>query len=144
MSENTVMRNVWLALGMMSRIFRLNSGIGWVPTRGEVETLQNGDKLVPGGRPVPLGFGTPSGDPVEGPGDLVGWTSIEITADMVGCWVAVFTNIETKKDKRAAKRRAQVNMIEQVKNAGGIAGFAHTPEMAVEIVKGFTPVMRKE
>src|SRR6185312_4060269 len=143
MSENTVVRTIWLAIGMMSRVFRLHSGVGWVPTRGTVYRLDKGDVIVPGGRPMPFGFGTPSGEPVSGPGDLIGWTTITITPDMVGCDIAVFTDIEVKLHEKAKKRAAQKTFIERVREAGGIAGFAHTPEMAVEIVKGFTPLRKK-
>jgi hypothetical protein len=156
MSENKVLRAVWLAVGRISRVFRLNTGRGWVPTRGKAKKfkiggvihLQNGttisvhagDVLVPGGRPIALGFGMPNGRPFEGIGDLVGWTEITITAEMVGFGIAVFTNIETKSSADARKRASQHNVIAQVKAAGGIAGFAHTPEMAREMIVRFTPV----
>jgi hypothetical protein len=142
-SENTVLRTVWLACGVISRLFRLNSGMGWVPTHGKTWREPNGDVVVPGGRPVALGFGDPSGDPVQGVGDLVGWTTITITPEMVGCDVAVFTDIETKSSAEAKKRKAQADFIDLVKRSGGIAGFAHTPTMALEIVKQFAPVSRK-
>lgn len=157
MSENQVLRLAWLAVGRMSRIFRLNSGTGWVPMGGGKAhkltmsgfivlkdgrkiPVQAGDAIVPGGRPIPLGFGMPNGKPMAGISDLVGWTTIVITADMVGSKIAAFTMIETKSSEDAERRAAQLNAIEQVKAAGGIAGFAHTPEMAVEIVTAFTPI----
>lgn len=143
MSENQVLRLVWLALGVMCRLFRLNSGMGWVPMGGKVTNDGAGNAVVPGGRPIPLGFGMPNGDPVPGVGDLVGWTTITITPEMVGCDIAVFTDIETKSSKDAKRRLSQKNFISQVRQAGGIAGFAHSPEMALEIVKGFTPIRRK-
>lgn len=143
MNENTVLRNIWVALGIICRLFRLNSGMAWVPTCGKVWHQNNGDVVVPGGRPVALGFGDTSGKPVAGIGDLVGWTTITITPEMVGCDVAVFTDIETKSSADAKKRAAQEEIISLVKQSGGIAGFAHTPEMAVAIVKGFAPVRRK-
>lgn len=139
-SENTVLRKVWIAIGIMSRMFRVNSGMAWVQTRGKPYREQNGDIVVPGGRPVALGFGDTSGDPVAGVGDLVGWTTVTITPDMVGCKIAVFTDIETKSSADAKKRKAQADFISLVNQSGGIAGFAHTPEMAVAIVKGFAPV----
>ena len=139
-NENTVLRTVWLALGIMSRLFRVNSGMAWVQTRGKPYKETNGDVVLPGGRPVALGFGDTSGDPVAGVGDLVGWTTVTITPDMVGCRIAVFTDIETKSSADAKKRKAQTEFIALVKQSGGIAGFAHTPEMAVAIVNGFKPV----
>lgn len=142
-SENTVLRQVWLAIGIMSRMFRVNSGMAWVQTRGKPYRDSNGDVVVPGGRMVTLGFGDTSGDPVAGVGDLVGWTTVTITPDMVGCDIAVFTDIETKSSGDAKKRKAQTEFISLVKQSGGIAGFAHTPEMAVSIVKAFQPVRQK-
>lgn len=140
--ENPVMRRIWLAASAISRLFRVQSGIGWVPTRGEISHLDNGDILVPGGRPIALGLGMTSGDPVPGPGDILGWTSIEITPEMVGRTVAVFTSIETKPNEKAHKRESQYNFVKQVKDAGGIAGFASTPEMALALIQDFTPLRK--
>ena len=156
MSENQVMRIVWLALGRMCRLFRLNSGMAYVPMGGKPWKLpgggflmtddgrrirlEAGTAIVPGGRPISLGFGMTNGKPMEGVGDLVGWTTKVIEPHWVGCKIAVFTDIETKSSDDAVKRAAQHNVIDQVKTAGGIAGFAHTPEMAVEIVTSFTPI----
>jgi len=142
-SENTVLRTVWIALGIMCRLFRVNSGMAWVQTRGKPYRESNGDVVVPGGRPVALGFGDTSGDPVAGVGDLVGWTTIAITPDMVGSSIAVFTVIETKSSADAKKRKAQTEFLALVKQSGGIAGFAYTPEMAVAIINAFKPVRQK-
>lgn len=62
-----------------------------------------------------------------GSSDLIGWTEVEITPDMVGKSVAVFTALEVK--KRLAKKfehcgtEDQRNFIEQVRKAGGIGEF---------------------
>jgi hypothetical protein len=90
-----------------------------------------------------LGFGMTNGRAMKGVGDLIGWTSIQVTPDMAGCWIAVFTDIEAKADEDAHRRAEQKNFISQVKSAGGIAGFAHSPEMAVEIVRSYFPVRKK-
>lgn len=157
MSENQIMRRAWLALGLICRLFRLNSGMGYVPMGsakpfqlscpgvlrlddGKVIRLEAGAVIMFAGRPIALGLGMPNGKPIPGPGDLIGWTSKTITAEMVGCKAAIFTSIETKTDEDSARREAQHNFIAQVHKAGGIAGFAHTPEMALQIVNGFSPI----
>lgn len=117
--------------------------MGWVPMGGKVMKRSDGVALVPGGRPIALGLGRPDGKPQPGAGDLIGWTSIEITQAMVGRRVAVFTGIETKSSADADRREEQHNFIHQVKTAGGIAGFAHTPEMAQEIINSYAVVCEK-
>ncbi len=63
--------------------------------------------------------------------DLIGWTPITITPDMVGKTVAVFTAIEVKSPgfrvrqfNKKSREYAQNKYIELVKLFGGIAGFA--------------------
>ena len=63
--------------------------------------------------------------------DLIGFTKIVITPEMVGQTVAVFTAIEVKKpDWNPAKvydnrEKAQSNFISWIRNNGGLAGFAN-------------------
>lgn len=144
MSENAVLRVIWLTLGRISILFRLQSGRAWVSREGPkgVIRLDDGSVLIRQPRPITLGFGMPNGRSLKGPGDLIGYTSVRITPEMVGCWVAVFTDIEVKKDAAAHRRKGQENFICQVKAAGGIAGFAHNPEMAREIVRSYSPIRK--
>lgn len=64
--------------------------------------------------------------------DLIGFTTIVITQEMVGRSVAVFTAVEVKKpdwkpDKKLDKREeAQKNFIDWIKSRGGYAGFANS------------------
>ena len=65
--------------------------------------------------------------------DLIGFTTIVITPDMVGKTVAVFTAIEVKspdwKRSLADKReKAQMAFINWVRMSGGLAGFANSVE----------------
>lgn len=143
MSENDPLRRIWLGLGRISILFRLNSGRGWISATGKKAIpMGDGSVLIPDARPITLGLADPAGRSVKGPGDLTGYTSIQITPEMVGAYVAVYTNIECKLDADARKRPEQREFICQVKEAGGIAGFAHTPEMAIEIVRAYTPVRK--
>ena len=93
-----------------SRLFRNDNGVGYVG--GKVKRTRDGKLALVGGRPIKYGL-------QPGSGDLIGWTSVEITQEMVGQRVAVFTSIEAKtegdtvKDEQRAWARA-------VQYAGGI------------------------
>lgn len=56
----------------------------------------------------------------KGSSDLIGWTPVTITNDMVGQTVAVFTAIECKTAKGKIKPEQQ-NFIDVVRQSGGIA-----------------------
>jgi hypothetical protein len=62
----------------------------------------------------------------KGSSDLIGWTPVTITPEMVGKKVAVFTAIEVKKNKFGKYRATdeQKHFITAVKNNGGMAGVA--------------------
>lgn len=132
-SESTVLRQVWLALGSRARLFRVNTGRAWVGA-GEPRRLMDGSLVLPGARPVTLGFGGPTGDPVQGTPDLVGWTPVTVTQEMVGRTLPVFTGVEVKASTGGRKRDAQINFVEQLLKSGGIAGFANSQERAHEII----------
>lgn len=138
-TENTVQRLIWLGLGTISRLFRLNTGRAWLSNMGPkgVQKLSDGSVLIKSARSIAIGFAYPNGEPVVGASDLNGWTTVEITPEMVGKKVAVFTAIETKATKGGNKREGQINFCEQVTDAGGIAGFANSPEAAKDIVQGW-------
>ncbi len=133
-SEATIQRQIWLALGQVSRLFRLNTGKGWVSGAGPAQRLKDGSVLVPAGRPIALGLAMPSGDPVVGASDLIGFTPVTVTASMVGQTLPVFTAIETKRTKGGRASEAQLNFVSQVVRAGGIAGIANSTESAMSII----------
>lgn len=66
----------------------------------------------------------------KGSSDLIGYTIKNITPDMVGKNIAVFTAIEVKKSNWKANKKLnehelnQKRFIDQIKEAGGIADFA--------------------
>lgn len=69
----------------------------------------------------------------KGSADLIGYSTIEITGDMVGQRLAVFTSIEVKqRGKRSTADQQQWLRI--VEAAGGIAFVAHDPEEAERIL----------
>ncbi len=70
-----------------------------------------------------------------GSSDLIGWRSIIVTPEMVGKPVAVFVAIEVKA-QRGRRSQEQKDFIAAVRAAGGIGGFAESPEQAVEVING--------
>lgn len=62
----------------------------------------------------------------KGSSDLIGWTPITITPEMVGKKIAVFTAVEVKKNKFGKYRATedQKRFISAVQANGGMAGVA--------------------
>ena len=104
--------------------FRVNCGMGWtgnsVQRRGRSMVINNAR---------PFSTGLPPGT-----SDLIGITEIEITPDMVGQKIGVFTGIEIKVN--AKLKPNQKTFINNVKNAGGFAGVARSVDDALKICKG--------
>ncbi len=128
------MRAALLAVSKAGAVlFRQNVGQGvvgrveWIRTAKRV-AVGPGDVVVRGARVFHAGL-------VKGSSDLIGWTPVTITQDMVGQTVAVFTGVETKV-AGGNERADQENFIKQVRAAGGRAGFAYSAEEAVAIVTG--------
>ena len=140
-AESTVQRNVWLALARRAlarvTLFRANSGKAWLSGGGKVEVDARGTAHVPFARPVALGLALTSGDTVPGLSDLAGWTAVVITPEMVGRRIPVFTAIETKESGGGRRRENQINFVQQVQKAGGIAGFAASEQQANEIIEAW-------
>lgn len=74
----------------------------------------------------------------KGSSDLIGWTPVEITQDMVGRRIAVFTAVEVKKNKsgRYKATTQQIAFIDAVKANGGYAGVADCQKDLEDILKG--------
>lgn len=70
-----------------------------------------------------------------GGSDCIGWTTVEITPEMVGTKVAIFTAIEVKTETGRV-RPEQINFIDIVKKSGGRAGIARSVDDAMRIVDG--------
>jgi hypothetical protein len=79
------------------------------------------------GRVIRYGVGNPGGS------DLIGWTPVVITQDMVGTKVGVFTAIEVKAP-RGRPTEAQLNFLRQVQLGGGIAGIARSTQDALALL----------
>lgn len=69
-----------------------------------------------------------------GSSDVVGWTPVVVTPDMVGRSVAVFTAIEVK-DKDVKPTDEQGKFLAAVRRAGGLCGIAHSVDEALLILR---------
>lgn len=138
-TEGTVQRKIWLAIGGISRVFRLNTGRAWMSNLGPkgVQRMTDGSVLIHAARSIAIGFSDVRGDPVVGASDLNGWTTVEITPEMVGKRVAVYTAIETKRTKGGRTSDVQANWCDQINAAGGIAGVANSEEAAQGIIESW-------
>ena len=105
-----------------SRLFRNNTGMGWTGLTNGISkksitiTINPGDMVIRKARPFHAGF-------PKGSADLIGWTKIQITPNMVGREVAVFTAVEAKTENVRATKE-QTAFINTVNQAGGIAMIA--------------------
>lgn len=123
MKENIVSKSIQNAAMFLNCVLFRNSV-------GLFTIIEKGKKRV-----VSVGLGT-------GSSDLIGYTTKTITPDMVGNKVAIFTAIEVKKGdwkptKKLNKHELnQQKFINKVKDAGGIAGFANSIDVFVNLVKG--------
>ena len=79
------------------------------------------------GAVVKYGIANPGGS------DLIGWTSVVVTEEMVGRTVAIFTAAETK-TKTGRVTEEQNNFIDQVRLAGGIAGVVRSDDEFLSLV----------
>ena len=112
-SEQTIQQRIRLALSRgRTRLFRNNVGC----LRDER------------GQPVRYGL-------CPGSSDLIGFTQVTITPDMVGQTVAVFTAIEVKAERGRATAEQQA-FIAMVQHFGGRSGIARSEEEAQQIVAG--------
>jgi VRR-NUC domain len=123
-SESNIMRSIMLACSRGAvRLFRQNTGQAWV---GDVVSRGQDTITLRNYRPLHVGI-------CKGSSDLVGWTSVVITPDMVGQRVAVFSAVECKTAKGRASAE-QTNFINAVIQAGGRAGVARSSEEALRIL----------
>ncbi|PHS61045.1 MAG: hypothetical protein COB09_19040 [Thalassobium sp.] len=142
MSESNVVKRIMMDLSAMGcRLFRNNVGEVWTGkyrriNKDQAVMCEEGDVIIKHARRFHGGL-------VVGSGDIIGWTPTLITPDMVGLTLAIFTDIEGKKDEktaissaksRSAHEQSQQRFAEAVIKGGGFAGFAGSTEQAQEII----------
>ncbi len=134
MFETNLQKLIMLGVSKIgtTTIFRNNVGMGWIGKSKRISQPTNvklmpGDILIQNGRPLHAGL-------CEGSSDLVGWTERTVTPEMVGKKVAIFTAVEVKTDAGRVTAQ-QMNFISRVRQAGGIAGIARSPEEARNLIE---------
>lgn len=70
-----------------------------------------------------------------GSADLIGYTTVEVTPDMVGQRIAVFTAVEVK-TPTGRPTPEQTAFLDHVRQAGGRAGIARSIDDAMRITAG--------
>lgn len=126
MNETNVLKKIQLALPKGTILFRNNTGMGWA---GTLVAKNVKHVILENYRPLHSGL-------CDGSSDLIGWSTIEITADMVGKKIAVFTGIECKAPKGRTSP-AQKNFINNILSAGGISGVAKSTDDALNLIKSY-------
>ena len=124
MTETNLLRQILLEVSKRLpnvRLFRNNVGLGWAGKLVNISAL--GVTAIQNARPLRAGL-------CEGSSDLIGWTSVEITPEMVGRRVAVFTAVEVKKPGGKATAE-QLNFLQRVQDAGGIAVLGFDEDQTV-------------
>jgi hypothetical protein len=110
-------------------LFRNNTGLGW---QGDIVSQNKFQIVIKNPRPLHAGL-------IKGSSDLIGFTSIEITPEMVGKTVAVFTAVEgktiTKRKKRVSTSGGQKHFLEKVTDAGGIGIEADDEKECINEIK---------
>jgi len=114
MSEASLMRRIMLAVAKTTVLFRNQSG-----------AYKAGEQWIR------YGIANPGGS------DLIGWTPVEITPDMVGKRIAIFTALEVK-TTTGRPTKEQLAFIEAVKRAGGIAEIVRSEDDAEKTVALFS------
>lgn len=114
-----------------ARLFRINTGTGW---QGNHKEWDGRSLTIHDPRPLVTVSGANPTKPYSGFSDLVGFTMVEITPDMVGKKVAVFTAIETKTTTNGATAD-QRQFIDMVLRSGGKAGVARSTADAQKIIE---------
>jgi hypothetical protein len=112
-NETDIQQRIRLAVGALPgfRLWRNNSGKLPDPRTG---------------RWVQFGVASPGGS------DLIGYRTIEITPDMVGQKVAIFTALEVKTATGRATLE-QRRFIDHIRAAGGISAIVRTTADALQI-----------
>lgn len=138
MTEHQIQQRIILAMGRgLRRLWRNNVGTAWAGQSQQItaanrftigQTLKPGDVVVRQARILHAGL-------CPGSADLIGYTTIEVTPDMVGQRLAVFTAVEVK-TPTGRPTPQQVAFLEHVRQAGGRAGIARSIEDAERIAEG--------
>jgi hypothetical protein len=132
MTEADIMRQLQIdASEMGARLFRQNSGVAWIGKAEAINCRRNvavypGDVIVRNARVFHAGM--------KGMSDLGGWSPVVVSADMIGATLAVYTQVEVKKNGRLTPEQSA--WIDRVRLAGGLAGVARSRDDLKNILFG--------
>ena len=128
MSQTKRMNSLMMALSAVGpRLFRQNTGLGWAGNK--IVRYPNGDVLIKKARPLRAGL-------CVGSSDLIGWTPVTVTPEMVGRTIAVFTAVEDKAED-GRETQEQERFRSAVTRSGGLAIVARDTHSAVLAVTGW-------
>ena len=113
-SETKIQQEIRLALGKIPQLRLFRNETGQLPDPRTGRWIQ---------------FGL-----AKGSSDLIGFKTVEVTEQMVGQKLAVFTSIEVKTPK-GRTTKIQENWLRCIKSAGGISGVARSIEDAIKLLK---------
>lgn len=141
MRESNVWKRMLLAAGQIQcaavRIFRNNTAMGWsgksvriTPDNRHMVALNPGDVVVRSANPLHAGL-------IRGSADGIGWSTVEITPDMVGRRIAVFTSTEAKRSNGGRVSEDQQKWHANVQSAGGISVIVRDPDDLRYAVESF-------
>lgn len=125
MKEHAIQNAIRNALAGHALIFRVNVGTGWTGDAKRVAGPGN-RVLIENARPFTTGL-------PPGFSDLFGLVSVEITPDMVGQRVAVFTALEVK-TAQGKPSPQQSAFLRAVNDNGGRAGVVRSPDDALAVL----------
>lgn len=119
--------NILLSLGRGdSRLFRNHVGQGWT---GKLARTEGPFTILMNARRCTFGLAV-------GSSDVVGWTTVTITPEMVGQRIAVFSALEIKRTKGGVTSEEQSKFVAAVQRAGGLAGVVRNPDEGAAILGG--------
>lgn len=123
MTEKNIQTQVMLAASQAgATLFRNNTGNGVL---GQVAKQDGGQFHIVNGRRVQFGL-------CVGSSDLIGWSTIKVTPDMVGKPIALFLALEVK-TPTGKPTPEQTNFIQAVRKAGGLAGIVRSADEAIAV-----------
>lgn len=124
--QNQIRVGIQDQIGSNIRTYRNNTGEAW---QGKSSRTSLGHVVIENPQRVKYGL-------KKGSSDLIGIYQIEITPEMVGKKIGLFTAIEIKTEKGVVSKE-QKDFINTITKLGGIAGTARSVEDAVGLINDY-------
>lgn len=127
-SESKILKQVMIELSQFCTLFRNNTGKAWIGKDTYIKTKQNvtvnpGDVVIRKARRFHAGL-------VNGASDIIGWTKVEVTQEMVGTDVCLFSGIEIKSSSGRLTDDQEIFM-NKIIESGGISFVARSADEAI-------------